>query len=113
MQSENSLLELEFESVDEYLSLLKTTCEAVDPLGSRALIYCAAAVSDFYIPHSELPHDKIQSDGNGLSLELKPVSLLISKDTHQTLKLRSGSARRGRYRRVRVRCSRPVWWHPP
>ncbi len=43
------------------------------------LIYLAAAVSDFYIPKSELPEHKIQSSKTGLELKLKPVPKCLGK----------------------------------
>lgn len=55
------LLALSFFSVDEYLTLLREATCAVSAAGPRAVIFCAAAVSDFYIPHAELPTHKLQS----------------------------------------------------
>lgn len=40
---------------------------------SSALVYLAAAVSDFYIPKNKLPTHKIQSGSGNLVLDLKPV----------------------------------------
>jgi len=55
------LLLLDFTTVTEYTWLLRGVAEAMRPLGNRAMIYLAAAVSDFYIPHDQLSHHKIQS----------------------------------------------------
>lgn len=72
-----SMISLSFETVDEYLSLLKLTAEELNIAGSKVCFYLAAAVSDFYIPHDQLPIHKIQStnlinDGN-LTLNLVQV----------------------------------------
>jgi phosphopantothenate-cysteine ligase len=55
------LLCVEFESVVEYLFYLKHVSLAFQPLGRRAMIYLAAAVSDFYIPRPSMAQHKIQS----------------------------------------------------
>ena len=59
------LLALPFTSVDEYLHLLRAACVALAAAGPRALLYLAAAVSDFFIPERELSTHKIQSGGGG------------------------------------------------
>lgn len=47
------LHEISFTSLSEYLHLLRElSCNVLKPLGSRAMLYLAAAVSDFYIPSS-------------------------------------------------------------
>ena len=46
---------------------------------SNVLVYLAAAVSDFYIPRSELPEHKIQSSKTGLELKLKPVPKCLGR----------------------------------
>ncbi len=43
------------------------------------VLYLAAAVSDFYIPKSELPEHKIQSSKTGLELKLKPVPKCLGR----------------------------------
>ena len=58
-------LALPFTSVDEYLELLRDAAIALRPAGENAMLLLAAAVSDFYIPQSELPQHKIQSGGGG------------------------------------------------
>ena len=75
---------LRFKTLYEYLALLKATCEAVGEeatqRGGRALIVLAAAVSDFYVPWSDLPEHKIQSaahSNEGLQLTLKPVPKML------------------------------------
>lgn len=41
-------------TLSDYLFLLKASAEALSPLGNHVMFYLAAAVSDFYIPDSEL-----------------------------------------------------------
>ena len=50
------LLELPFTTLFEYLWLLRTICERFGSigLGSKAMLYLAAAVSDFYIPKDQV-----------------------------------------------------------
>lgn len=50
-RSKDRLLKITFTTLFEYLFLLREiTCYALRPLGSQAMLYLAAAVSDFYIP---------------------------------------------------------------
>lgn len=58
-----TLLRLSFETLFEYLTYLKSIAVALDSTscGRRAAFYLAAAVSDFYVPRSEMPEHKIQS----------------------------------------------------
>ena len=61
-----------FDTIGEYLGLLRACCAALKPLDGNVLVVLAAAVSDFYVP--DLCEHKIQSrSGGGLSLELAPV----------------------------------------
>jgi len=82
---EGSLLTIPFQSVQEYLFKLKLTCEAMQDSYSLAMIYLAAAVSDFYIPTPLQSVHKIQShktdDNNGNS------SLLQDTTRNHTLTL--------------------------
>lgn len=48
------LLCISFTSLTEYLWLLRAACECLASFGSRAVLYLAAAVSDFYIPSNEM-----------------------------------------------------------
>ena len=79
-KAKNLLLKIDYINLVEYLCLLEYTCKQMSPLGSQALIYLAAAVSDFYLPKSEMPTHKIQSNQSaGLQLSLKPVPKLLGK----------------------------------
>lgn len=49
------LHEITFTSLAEYLYILQElTCNVLSRLGSRIMLYLAAAVSDFYIPREEM-----------------------------------------------------------
>jgi phosphopantothenate---cysteine ligase (ATP) len=72
----NRLLYINFTSVSDYLWLLRAACECLAPFEKRALLYLAAAVSDFYVPEEDMPKHKIQSTGAPkISLELVPKIL--------------------------------------
>lgn len=60
---EKKLLLLPFTTVNQYLWSLKSIAKLLNSTGS--LFYLAAAVSDFFVPHSRLPQHKIQSRDYG------------------------------------------------
>ncbi|KAM9859156.1 phosphopantothenate--cysteine ligase isoform 1-T4 [Aulostomus maculatus] len=105
------LLPVEFNTLSDYLHLLKAAAQALSGigskmmpctckcceslcfyfvwvffahslfvllLGSKAMFYLAAAVSDFYIPASEMPEHKIQSSNGPLQLSMKMVPKILS-----------------------------------
>ncbi|XP_075967299.1 phosphopantothenate--cysteine ligase [Anarhichas minor] len=72
------LLPVEFSTLSEYLHLLKAAAKALSTIGSEAMFYLAAAVSDFYIPASEMPEHKIQSSNGPLQLSLNMVPKILS-----------------------------------
>uniref|UniRef100_A0A8C6SZR6 Phosphopantothenate--cysteine ligase n=1 Tax=Neogobius melanostomus TaxID=47308 RepID=A0A8C6SZR6_9GOBI len=72
------LLPIEFSALAEYLHLLKAAAQALSTIGSKAMFYLAAAVSDFYIPASEMPEHKIQSSNGPLQLSLNMVPKILS-----------------------------------
>lgn len=51
---QDRLLQLSFTTLSEYLWLLRSSCQALASLENRAILYLAAAVSDFYIPSNEM-----------------------------------------------------------
>lgn len=61
VQRERLLLLLPFTTVTEYLFELRSLASLMNPVGSRAMFYLAAAVSDFFIPRSRMEEHKIQS----------------------------------------------------
>ncbi|KAK5912654.1 hypothetical protein CesoFtcFv8_002503 [Champsocephalus esox] len=74
----NLLLPIEFSTLSEYLHLLKAAAQALSAIGPMAMFYLAAAVSDFYIPASEMPEHKIQSSNGPLQLSLNMVPKILS-----------------------------------
>ncbi|XP_034143431.1 phosphopantothenate--cysteine ligase [Esox lucius] len=72
------LLSVEFSTLSEYLHLLKAAAQALSPIGSKAMFYLAAAVSDFYIPVSDMPEHKIQSSDGPLQISMKMVPKMLS-----------------------------------
>jgi len=85
------LLLLPFTTVTEYLFELRSLATLMQPLGSRAMFYLAAAVSDFFIPRDKMEEHKIQSSehphittsdqapvGKQLVINLDPVPKFLS-----------------------------------
>lgn len=60
--SEQKLLQLGFTTLSEYLWLLRSACQALACLKNKAILYLAAAVSDFFIPSHEMSVHKIPSN---------------------------------------------------
>lgn len=52
--NQDKLLQVTFTTLSEYLWLLRAACQALACLKNKAILYLAAAVSDFYIPSNEL-----------------------------------------------------------
>lgn len=76
-QEGKRLLYINFTSVVDYMWLLRAACECLTSFDKQALLYLAAAVSDFYIPSDEMPTHKMQS-GQGaptIALQLVPKML--------------------------------------
>ena len=60
-QSAGMLMLLPFVTINEYLWNLREIARLMKPLGSGALFYLAAAVSDFFVPADRMVEHKIQS----------------------------------------------------
>ena len=60
-KKDNLLLLLPFTTVTDYLWALREVSMAMRELGPAALLYLAAAVSDFFVPKDRLSEHKIQS----------------------------------------------------
>ncbi|GFS02306.1 phosphopantothenate--cysteine ligase [Elysia marginata] len=71
------LCQVDFTTLDEYLLLLRAACEALRGFDKSALVYLAAAVSDFYIPAAQMPEHKIQSSNGKLQLSLEMTPKLL------------------------------------
>jgi len=61
----NLLLLLSFTTITDYLWDLREIARLMRPLGSKALFYLAAAVSDFFVPKDRMTEHKIQSSEAG------------------------------------------------
>ncbi|KAK9878864.1 hypothetical protein WA026_003696 [Henosepilachna vigintioctopunctata] len=72
------ILYITFTTLSDYFWLLRASCECLRVFKERALLYLAAAVSDFYIPPSEIPTHKIQSSLGGPSIQLQLVPKLLA-----------------------------------
>jgi len=57
----NLLLTLPFTTINDYLFVLRAVSQLMRPLGPNALLYLAAAVSDFFVPPERMVEHKIQS----------------------------------------------------
>jgi len=72
------LLTIGFTTIFDYLFLLRVACETLAAAGASGLILLAAAVSDFYVPESEMATEKIQSRAlDGLTVQLRNVPKLL------------------------------------
>ena len=89
VRSENRILAIPYTSLSDYLWYLKTVAVRLDTCGPRAMLYLAAAVSDFYIPSGSIPKHKIQSSQGAPKIELE----LVPKMLHPLVKhwLKSGA----------------------
>ncbi|XP_078095156.1 phosphopantothenate--cysteine ligase [Mustelus asterias] len=72
------LLPIEFSTLSDYLYLLRAAAQALNPIGPKAMFYLAAAVSDFFIPASEMPEHKIQSGVSPLQLTMQIVPKMLT-----------------------------------
>mmetsp|Transcript_28855 Transcript_28855/g.73616 ORF Transcript_28855/g.73616 Transcript_28855/m.73616 type:complete len:346 (-) Transcript_28855:605-1642(-) len=73
----NKLLSLEYETIFDYLRLLRSIAKSVSKLGPGVMFYLAAAVSDFYVPWAQLAEHKIQSSDGDLHLRLAKVPKML------------------------------------
>ena len=71
------LLKVDFVTLQDYLFLLREITKSMSLLGSSALYYLAAAVSDFFIPQNKMIEHKIQSGDGALTLQLDQVPKII------------------------------------
>ncbi len=79
----NTLLLLSFTTITEYLWELKNISILMRPLGSMALFYLAAAVSDFFLPRDRLSEHKIQSSETNKAGEVAVPGSSGNTDTFQ------------------------------
>lgn len=76
-----SFLQIKFTSLSSYLWLLKLSTILLSEYSQKSniscLLYLAAAVSDFYVPASQLPVHKIQSSQGPPSVQLSLVPKML------------------------------------
>lgn len=77
VQKDNLLLTVEFQTLGDYLQLLQACSQTLHTAEKKAMLYLAAAVSDFYIPKEQMPEHKIQSSGGPLNLSLQLVPKML------------------------------------
>ncbi|GBP21551.1 Phosphopantothenate--cysteine ligase [Eumeta japonica] len=73
-----ALLHVAFTTVSDYFWLLRAACECLASSGPCAMLYLAAAVSDFYVPKDHLPTHKIQSDTGAPIIQLQLVPKMLA-----------------------------------
>lgn len=73
-----AILHVSFTTVSEYFWLLRAACECLANLGPRAVLYLAAAVSDFYIPKDRVPTHKMQSAVGAPVIQLHLVPKMLA-----------------------------------
>lgn len=76
--SAGAILHVAFTTVSDYFWLLRAACECLANLGPRALLYLAAAVSDFYIPKDKVPTHKMQSASGPPVIQLQLVPKMLA-----------------------------------
>ncbi|CAI2347833.1 unnamed protein product [Caenorhabditis sp. 36 PRJEB53466] len=79
LKFEKKILYISFKTFDQYMAKLEQICKHLNPLGSKALIYLAAAVSDFVV--TQLPTHKIASNVQlnlGLSVAPKVIERVVN-----------------------------------
>lgn len=76
-QEDNKMLYINFTTLSDYFWLLRACCEYLKDIGANALLYLAAAVSDFFVPSSQMATHKLPSDGvPEIHLQLVPKLLV-------------------------------------
>jgi phosphopantothenate---cysteine ligase (ATP) len=72
------LCEISFDTIVEYLLLLKNCCENLQDFHKNAVVLSCAAVSDFFLPGKKMNEHKIQSrELKGLQIELDPTPKML------------------------------------
>ncbi|CAH0394842.1 unnamed protein product [Bemisia tabaci] len=77
VSKEEKLMSVSFSTLSEYLWLLRVISQELNACKKHALLYLAAAVSDFYIPESKLPTHKIQSNVQSLQVSFNLVPKML------------------------------------
>lgn len=82
-KTQDRLFVVQFKTVQEYLANLRSVAILVRPFRKSALFFLAAAVSDFFVPESNLPTHKIQSSSEDLTINLKKVPKCLGLLRHE------------------------------
>ncbi|KAJ2947304.1 hypothetical protein O0L34_g17021 [Tuta absoluta] len=77
-QQTGMILYVSFTTVSEYFWLLRAACEQLANVGPKALLYLAAAVSDFYVPKDQVPTHKMQSGSGPPAIQLQLVPKMLA-----------------------------------
>lgn len=84
---ENKIIYIPFTTFDDYTDKLYVIIDKLNILGSKCMIYLAAAISDFYIPENELSEHKIQSrDDKGEHKDTLEITLYSAPKLLHTIK---------------------------
>ncbi|XP_053211702.1 uncharacterized protein LOC128395313 [Panonychus citri] len=76
-ENKANILMITFTTLAEYLYYLREISFSMQPLGPKAALYLAAAVSDFYIPPTDMATHKIQSKNGPISLVFELVPKML------------------------------------
>lgn len=76
-QAKEQLLIVDFFTVTEYLTRLQMIAAKLALFHAKAMLFLAAAVSDFFIPPEKLPNHKIQSSDGPLTITLDLVPKIL------------------------------------
>ncbi|KAL3139989.1 hypothetical protein ABBQ38_004275 [Trebouxia sp. C0009 RCD-2024] len=74
---QGTLLRIPYITLFEYLQFLRCISDNLRPCGKRAAFFLAAAVSDFFLPWSQMVEHKIQSSDGPLNLRLAMVPKML------------------------------------
>ncbi|CAH1379616.1 hypothetical protein MTP99_003433 [Tenebrio molitor] len=77
-QEGGRILYVTFTTVADYFWLLRAACECLAVFETKAVLFLAAAVSDFYVPSNEMPTHKIQSGAGAPTIQLQLVPKLLA-----------------------------------
>lgn len=72
-QESGSILSMDFQTVNEYLWLLRAITREMSPLGRRGMFYLAAAVSDFFLPDERVVSPSLSKTDDRRNTRYNPV----------------------------------------
>lgn len=70
---------ISFVSLKDYLLTLRSLSASIRRFGKSALLFLAAAVSDFHVAYGNLPRHKIQSSSGDFNLSLEKVPKMLGE----------------------------------